>query len=169
MPKSYVAFKWTVYALATLLLFAVQSLVLNHIRVFNVTPFLYPVLPAVAAMYEGPRRGPLFALVLGTVCDLLLYGPFDGFFTIAFVITALLASKIAENLLSPGFFSGLFISLGALLLTSGLRVFIQILTGGPHVRLMAWTALTESLLTLPAALLVLPLYRAIHKSCAVDY
>ncbi|MDE7244069.1 MAG: rod shape-determining protein MreD [Oscillospiraceae bacterium] len=169
MPKSYVAFKWAVYALATLFLFAVQSLVLNHIRVLGVTPFLYPILPAVAAMYEGSRKGPVFALVLGLVCDLLLYGPFEGFFTIAFVITALLASRIAENLLSPGFFSGLFISFGALLLTSGLRVFIQICTGGAHVRLMAWTALAESVLSLPAAVLVLPLYRAIHRRCAVDY
>ena len=169
MPKSYVAFKWAVYALATLLLFAVQSVVLNHIRVFGVTPFLYPILPAVMAMYEGPRRGPTAALLLGLACDLLLHGPFEGFFTIAFVITALLASKIAGNLLSPGFFSGLCISFGALLLTSGLRVFLQLLTGGPHVRLMAWTALAESVLSLPAAVLVLPLYRAVHKHCAVNY
>ena len=56
LPKSYVVFKWTVYALASLLLFALQSLLLSHIRVMGVTPFLYPILPAAAAMYEGSRR-----------------------------------------------------------------------------------------------------------------
>ena len=50
LPKSYVVFKWTVYALASLLLFALQSLLLSHIRVMGVTPFLYPILPAVEAM-----------------------------------------------------------------------------------------------------------------------
>ena len=79
LPKSYLVFKWLIYALATLLFFALQSLVLNHIRVWNLLPFLYPVLPAVAAMYEGPRRGPVFALCLGVVCDLLLPVPFSGF------------------------------------------------------------------------------------------
>ena len=49
MPKSYVAFKWSVYALATLLLFALQSVVLNHVRALGVTPFIYPMLPALVA------------------------------------------------------------------------------------------------------------------------
>ena len=49
-PKSYLIFKWIVYALATLLMLAFQSLVLSQIRVMGLTPFLYPVLPAVAAM-----------------------------------------------------------------------------------------------------------------------
>ena len=35
LPKSYTVFKWLVYALATLLLFSLQSLLLNHIRVLN--------------------------------------------------------------------------------------------------------------------------------------
>ena len=35
LPKSYLVFKWLVYASATLLFFALQSLVLNHIRVLG--------------------------------------------------------------------------------------------------------------------------------------
>ena len=75
MPKSYLVFKWTVYSLATLLLFALQYLVLDHIQVWGLTPFLYPMLPAVAASFEGLRRGSTFALAVGVVCDLLLPGP----------------------------------------------------------------------------------------------
>ena len=76
LPKSYTVFKWLVYALATLLLFSLQSLLLNHIRVLNLLPFLYPVLPAVAAMYEGPRRGPVFGLSGHSHCLRLHRGEF---------------------------------------------------------------------------------------------
>lgn len=169
LPKSYVVFKWTVYGLATLLLFVLQSLVLNHNRVLGVTPFLYPMLPAVAAMYEGSRRGPVFALVVGVVCDLLLPGPFEGFFTLAFPLAALFAASVAENFLEPGFFCALFLSASALLLTGGLRILVQILSGGEYLGLMARIALQETVLTLPALLVVMPVYRVIHRRCAADY
>ena len=169
LPKSYLIFKWTVYGLATLLLFGLQSLVLNHVRILGITPFLYPMLPAVAAMYEGPRRGPAFALVLGVVCDLLLPAPFDGFFTLLFPVIAILASLVAGNLLEPGFFCGLVVSAGALLLTGGARILIRFLTGGGYLALMARIALGETLVTLPALLAVWPVYRLIHSRCAADY
>ena len=169
LPKSYVVFKWTVYGLATLLLFALQSLVLNHIHVMGVTPFLYPVLPAVAAMYEGSRRGPVFALALGVVCDLLLWGPFQGFFSIGFTLAALFSAVVAENFVEPGFFCALLVSAGGLFLTGGLRMLVQILSGGEYLGLMAKIAAQETLLTLPAVAVVMPVYRVIHRRCASDY
>ena len=169
LPKSYLVFKWLVYAAATLLLFALQSLVLNHVHVLGLTPFLYPMLPAVAAMYEGRRRGPVFALVLGVVCDTMLHGPFPGFFTIVFPLIALFAAVVGENFLSPGFFCGLFVSAAALLGTGGMRILVQILSGGGYLTLMARITAGETLLTLPALLAVMPLYRAIHRRCASDY
>ena len=66
MPKSYIFRKWAVYGLGTLALFALQYLVLNHIEVWGVRPFLYPMLPAVVSSYEGLRRGSVFSLVLGS-------------------------------------------------------------------------------------------------------
>ena len=96
-PKSYTVFKWAVYALATLLFFALQGLVLDHVRVWGLTPFLYPILPAVEAMYEGPRRGPVFALVMGLFCDILIWGPFEGFYALSFTIIALISAVIGEN------------------------------------------------------------------------
>ena len=65
LPKSYLIAKWTVYALATLALAAVQHLVLGQISVLGVTPFLYPMLPALVASYEGLQRGSRFSLVMG--------------------------------------------------------------------------------------------------------
>ena len=169
LPKSYLTFKWIVYALATLLLCALQSLVFCYIRVLSVTPFLYPMLPAVAAMYEGPKRGALFALSFGFLCDLLLPAPFTGFFVILFPLIGLFSASIAGNMLSPGFFCALLVSALGLLMTGGSRVLLQFLSGGDYLVLMAWVAIVEALLTLPALAVVFPLYRAIHRRCAADY
>ena len=169
MPKSYLVFKWTVYSLATLALFALQYLVLDNIQVLGLTPFLYPVLPAVAASYEGLRRGSVFALAVGLVCDLLLPGPFEGFYAIAFTLAALIAALIAENLLSPGVLCGLAVSAVSLGITAGMRLAVQFLSGGGHLGLMSRMALVETLITLPAILVVVPVYRLIHDRCASDY
>lgn len=169
LPKSYLAFKWIVYALATLLLCAFQALILCHIQVFTVTPFLYPVLPAVAAMYEGPRRGAFYGLFFGLLCDLFLPAPFTGFFVLLFPLIALLSASIAGNMLSPGIFCALLVSALGLAMTGGARVLLRFLSGGTHLALMAWVALAETLLTLPALAVVVPLFRTIHRRCAADY
>ena len=142
---------------------------MQRIHVWGVIPFLYPLLPAIVAIYEGRRRGPVFARALGVVCDAMLHGPFQGFFTILFPAVALFAAVMGENFLSPGFFCCLFVSAAALLATGGMRILVQILSGGGYLALMARITVGETLLTLPAAVVVFPLYRVIHRRCAVDY
>ena len=90
-PKSYRVFKWVVYALATMLLCALQAMFFSNIRILGLTPFLYPMLPAAVAMFEGTRRGAVFALIFGVLCDLLLPAPFRGFFAIIFPVIAALS------------------------------------------------------------------------------
>ena len=145
LPKSYIVLKWTVYALATFLFFVLQYLVLGQIRVLGLTPFLYPILPE------------------------LVVGPFEGFYTLIFTFIALLSALIGENLLSPGFLCALTVSALAMLLTNGGRILVELLTGNTHLMLMGRSALGETLITLPALLVVLPLYRVIHLRCASDY
>ena len=168
-PKSYRVFKWVIYALATLFLCGLQNMFFCHIRVLGLTPFLYPMLPAVVAMFEGPRQGAVFALALGVVCDLLLPAPFKGFYTVVFPTIALFSAMVAENFFAPGVLCGIFVSTGGLLLSGAFRILAQLLSGGGHLALMAQTSLGETLLTLPALLVVLPAYRMVHRRCAVDY
>lgn len=169
LPKSYTVFKWAVYAIATLLLCATQSVVLNHIRVLGLTPFLFPVLPAVAAMFEGARSGAVFGLIFGLACDLLVPEPFPGFFAVIFPVIAVASAWVAERLLSRGFLCALIVASLGLLLTGGLRMLVQLLSGGRYMGLMARMVLGEGLLTLPALLVVLPVYRMIYRRCAADY
>lgn len=169
LPKSYIIYKWTVYAFATALLFALQHLVLNQIHIFGVTPFLFPMLPALVASYEGLHRGSVFSLVLGVVCDLLLTGPFDGFFTVLFTLIGIFAALIGENLLSPGWLCGFVVSLLGLGINAAAHLAVFSLIGQLRPLLMGRIALTECIITLPALLVVLPLYRRIHRRCAVEY
>ena len=152
LPKSYVIAKWVVYALATLALFALQDVLLDQLRLWGAAPFIYPMLPAVLASYEG-----------------LLPGPFMGFFTLTFTLTGLLTGLVGEKLLSPGPLCGLCAAAMGLLITGFARVAVQLLSGGGHLGLMAQTALREALATLPALAAVLPLYSVIHRRCAADY
>ena len=57
----------------------------------------------------------------------------------------------------------------AMLLTNGGRILVELLRGNTHLVLMGRIALIETLITLPALLAVLPLYRVIHLRCASDY
>ena len=168
-PKSYRVFKWVMYALVTLLLCALHAMFFSNIRVLGLAPFLYPMLPAMAAMFEGPRQGAVFALVLGVLCDLLVPAPFRGFFSIIFPVIAALSGALASRLQSRGFLCALIVSSLGLLATGAFRMLIQVLAGGRYLGLMARIALGETLLTLPALLIVLPLYRTIFRRCAADY
>lgn len=168
-PKNYVAFKWVVYAIATFFLCMLQSILLGNIRVLGLTPFLYPMLPAVVAMFEGPKQGGIFAMSFGLLCGLLLPAPFPGFFTISFPMGAILAGAVADRVTSRGFGCALVVSALGLLATCAMRLFVQILLGGQYLVPMARTSLGETLLTLPAIVAVLPIYRAIAVRCASDY
>ena len=143
LPKSYLIAKWTVYALATLALAAVQHLVLGQISVLGVTPFLYPMLPALVASYEGLQRGSRFSLVMGFVCDLLLLAPFPGFYTITFTLIGVLAGLIGENLLSPGWLCGFTVSAMGLAIVNAARLLLYFLGGDLHPLLMGRIALTR--------------------------
>ena len=169
MPKSYIIAKWTIYSLATLLLLALQHLILGHISVFGVTPFLYPLIPALVSSYEGLRRGSVFSLVVGTVCDMLLIGPFEGFYAITFSIIGIFAALIGENLFSPGWLCGFVVCLMALGINGVSHFILYFLSGERHLLLMARIVLIECAISLPAMLPALPLYRKVHRRCAVDY
>lgn len=169
LPKSYIITKWTVYTLATLALCALQHLVLDHLSLWGVTPFIYPMLPALVASYEGLRRGGKFALAAGILCDVLIAAPFTGFYTVLFTVIGLLAGQISENLLSPGWLCGFTVSALGLALVAFTRLALFFLSGSLRPLLMGRIALTEIAITLPLLLIALPIYRWIHSRCAADY
>lgn len=170
LPKSYLIAKWSVYTLATLSLAAFQHIILNHIPILGVTAFLYPILPALVSSYEGVERGSKFSLAVGVICDILIYGSFDGFYAMTFTIIGILSAQIGKNLLSPdGWLCGFTVSGLGMILVNIFRLAVYFLSGKLQPLLMGQIALIETVITLPVILIALPLYRWIHRHCAVDY
>ena len=169
MPKRYIAWKWTVYAAAALLLLLLQAGVLNYVTLWGVTPLLPPMAVGLAASFEGSRASPLFALGLGVLCDLGGTTPAVGFFTFFFPFSALLAALLAENLFSPGWLCSLVsVSVCYAVVDLG-RISALLLRGEQGAGLMFSVAAREFLVTLPLLLLFFPLYRRIHRKTTVDY
>lgn len=166
MPKRYLVFKWAVYTAAALFLLLLQATVLDPIQAAGVSPFLAPMIAAVAASYEGSLGGPLFAMGLGLLLD--LSGGGGGFYTFFFTLAALLAALLAENFLSPGFLCSL-VSTAVLYAVTLLGRLAVLWPQGADPLAVLWTGAREFLVTLPLLLLVFPLLRWVYRKTTVEY
>ena len=96
--------KWSLYALAALVLLFFDSLLFGSLRLWGVKPFLPPLLVVLPATYEEPWPSSLYVLCLGACCDLAFPAPFPFLYTLAFVLAAIAATLIAKYAVQPGFF-----------------------------------------------------------------
>lgn len=160
-------FKWTLYGAATALCFLVQAFLLQRISLWGVIPFLYPVLAAVVATYEGPVSGAIYGLVLGVFCDLLLAGPLACFYTLIFPLVGLCAALLALGLLSSGVLCSLAASVLAFLLTDGFRCLLLFLRGKGALQTGLFLTVREIAVTLlfvlPVSWLFAAIYRRTHR------
>ena len=117
LARNETIFKWTLYAAATALCFLLQSSVLQHISLFGVIPFIYPVIVAVLATLEGPFAGTVFAIAVGVACDVLLPGIFPWLYTLIFPLAGLCAALISQSWLPAGYLCSLTASAIAFLMT----------------------------------------------------
>ena len=102
MTRRMTTLKWVFYALWTLVFLLVQQLMFPYLRIAGVHPFILPSLAAIAASFEGKREGPVYALVLGLVCDTLFTGAFPCFYAVVLTLSALLAGQAARHNEPPG-------------------------------------------------------------------
>ena len=59
LARSATIIKWVLYALAGLACTVVQAAVLQRFTLWGVIPFLYPLIAALPATFEGPAAGTL--------------------------------------------------------------------------------------------------------------
>ncbi len=168
LARNETIFKWSLYALATALCFLVQFLLLQRITLWGVIPFVYPVLPAVLATYEGPVPGTVFALSVGVACDCILPGPIPCFYTLVFPLVGLFSALIAQSLLP----SGALCSLAATAVSFAM-------TGLAHCLLLwarskaawgagAWVCTREFLVSVLLALPVTALFSMVFRRTHLD-
>lgn len=163
MTRRMTTLKWVFCALWTLVFLLVQQLVLPYLRIAGVHPFILPSLAAIAASFEGKREGPVYALVLGLVCDTLFTGAFPCFYAVVLTLSALLAGQAARRLIMPGAVCSLAVSAGALLLTDLFNAVAFTYSHGTPPGEAMWLTAREILLSLPFAMLVHLVFSRVHR------
>ena len=163
MTRRMTTLKWVFYALWTLVFLLVQQLVFPYLRIAGVHPFILPSLAAIAASFEGKREGPVYALVLGLVCDTLFTGAFPCFYAVVLTLSALLAGQAARRLIMPGAVCSLAVSAGALLLTDLFNAVAFTYSHGTPPGEAMWLTAREILLSLPFPMLVHLVFSRVHR------
>nr|WP_302635803.1 hypothetical protein [uncultured Dysosmobacter sp.] len=168
LARSATIIKWVLYALAGLACTVVQAAVLQRFTLWGVIPFLYPLIAALPATFEGPAAGTVYALAAGVLCDLLLPSPIPCFYTLIFPLVGLSAGLLSQSLIPAGYLCSAAASLPAYLLTGVFHCIVLWATG--HA---AWTAglsvtLRELCVSLPWSLPMAWLFRKVYRRVHID-
>ena len=168
LARSATIIKWVLYALAGLACTVVQAAVLQRFTLWGVIPFLYPLIAALPATFEGPAAGTVYALAAGIFCDLLLPSPIPCFYTLIFPLVGLSAGLLSQSLIPAGYLCSAAASLPAYLLTGVFHCIVLWATG--HA---AWTAglsvtLRELCVSLPWSLPMAWLFRKVYRRVHID-
>ena len=168
IARNETIFKWSLYAAAALLCLLVQQGLLQRLTFWGVIPFLYPLLAAIPATYEGPLAGSIFALAAGLVCDLLLPGPIPCLYTLIFPLAGLCAGLLSKSWLPAGFLCSLVSAAAAFLLLDGFRCLLLWMRGAAAWRAGALLALREFCVTAPLVIPLTLLFRAVYRKTRTD-
>ena len=168
LARSATIIKWVLYALAGLACTVVQAAVLQRFTLWGVIPFLYPLIAALPATFEGPAAGTVYALAAGVLCDLLLPSPIPCFYTLIFPLVGLSAGLLSQSLIPAGYLCSAVASLPAYLLSGVFHCIVLWATG--HA---AWTAglsvtLRELCVSLPWSLPMAWLFRKVYRRVHID-
>ena len=168
LARNEVIFKWSLYAAATALCFLLQGALFQRVTVWGVIPFVYPLLAAIPAAYEGPVPGTVFALAVGVVCDLILPGPLPCFYTLVFPVAGLCAALLAQNWLPAGFLCSLAVTAATFFLTGCFTALLLWLRGNSAWGASAFLTLREFCVTAPLTVPATVLYRAVYRRAHRD-
>ena len=168
LAHSATIFKWTLYTLAGLVWAVVQAAFLQRVTIWGVIPFLYPLIAALPATFEGPAAGTVYALACGVFCDLLLPSSIPCFYTLILPLVGLAAGLLSQSLIPAGYLCSAAAALPAYLLTGIFHCIVLWAQGHP-----AWgAAMSVTLRELCASLLwSLPmtwLFRRVYFRVHVD-
>lgn len=163
MTSRTLTLKWFLFASATLLVALLDALAFSRISVFGFSPFVFPVMAALAASFEGPLQGSVYAMALGVLCDVTFTAPLPCVYTVSFTLCALAAAALSESVLRPGLLCSAVVSALSLFITASLCALILFFRRDADPSALFGTVLHEVVLSLPAVFLIHPLFSWIHK------
>lgn len=163
LARNETILKWALYAAVSLLFVFVQGAALQRLSLFGVIPFVYPLLAAIPATYEGSVPGTAFALAVGVFCDLLLPAPLPCFYTLIFPLAGLCGGLLSQSALPAGFLCSAAATAAAFFFTGLFHCFLMWINDRSAWSAGLFTMLRELAVTLPMIFPVTVLYRAVHR------
>ena len=163
LARNETILKWALYTAVSLLFVFVQGAALQRLSLFGVIPFVYPLLAASPATYEGSVPGTAFALAVGVFCDLLLPAPLPCFYTLVFPLAGLCGGLLSQSALHPGYLCSAAATAAAFVFTGLFHCFLLWMNGHGAWSAGLSTMLRELVVTLPMIFPATVLYRAVHR------
>ena len=168
LARSATIFKWTLYTLAGLVWAVVQAAFLQRVTIWGVIPFLYPLIAALPATFEGPAAGTVYALACGVFCDLLLPSSIPCFYTLILPLVGLAAGLLSQSLIPAGYLCSAAAALPAYLLTGIFHCIVLWAQGHPSWGAAMSVTLRELCVSLLWSLPMTWLFRRVYLRVHVD-
>ena len=168
LARSATIFKWTLYTLAGLVWAVVQAAFLQRVTIWGVIPFLYPLIAALPATFEGPAAGTVYALACGVFCDLLLPSSIPCFYTLILPLVGLAAGLLSQSLIPTGYLCSAAAALPAYLLTGIFHCIVLWAQGHPAWGAAMSVTLRELCVSLLWSLPMTWLFRRVYLRVHVD-
>lgn len=168
LARSATIFKWTLCTLAGLVWAVVQAAFLQRVTIWGVIPFLYPLIAALPATFEGPAAGTVYALACGVFCDLLLPSSIPCFYTLILPLVGLAAGLLSQSLIPAGYLCSAAAALPAYLLTGIFHCIVLWAQGHPAWGAAMSVTLRELCVSLLWSLPMTWLFRRVYLRVHVD-
>ena len=168
LARSATIFKWTLYTLAGLVWAVVQAAFLQRVTIWGVIPFLYPLIAALPATFDGPAAGTVYALACGVFCDLLLPSSIPCFYTLILPLVGLAAGLLSQSLIPAGYLCSAAAALPAYLLTGIFHCIVLWAQGHPAWGAAMSVTLRELCVSLLWSLPMTWLFRRVYLRVHVD-
>lgn len=169
MTRRAIAVKWISYCLCALALMLAQGLLLVHVRIWGVHPFLLPAAAVIPATLERSEQSLIYAVFFGLMCDLLT--PVTGlpcFYALAFLLSAGIAWLLSGQVIVAGVVCSVTVTAAAMLLCGLLHMAVLAGHSGATIAAAASLLGREMALSLPFAAAVHPLFRRIQRRTASE-
>lgn len=137
---------YTAYILVTLLF---QTMLFSRITVLGVRAMFVPAAITALGMFEGGEWGGFFGLLCGILLDMSLGT--TALFTVLLPIVGFGAGVLGRFVVNRSLFSFLCTALAAFILTAAFQMFRLLVFKGQDAGALMWTALLQTLWSLPLA------------------
>ncbi len=167
MSRSEKWIKWLLFGGLVALVLLVQELLLGNLRLWGVSFFILPMIPAIIGAFEGSFEGTIFGLAFGFLCDLWIAAPIPCFYTVALTAVALCSALIAESLLHPGLICSFLCSFLSFVFCGLLNILIFLVKGNATLGALLLQFGKELLISLPFAVILHFVFYPLHKKCHI--